>query len=281
MSKNKSKLRWMYVTEPFNVYVNPKQVKRVHAPLEKSLTFEPEYRGYYLHLRTCVRGIDEYGATVKYLCCTRDGRFFVRGKDGWNEQIPQNSKNQRLAKSRGGSKDSPAMAHFGSKYCHRCIAVAWCNPPEEVIEQIRGNNFGVPNANQQSVCGGEEPRHTSPLCRRAASDATVLPKAWEIDHLNTDHKNWTADNLQWVTADENRRRGRIAKRMRKAGIDPKLLTPTLCKGIYALPEERIEEFIGRFLMASNESVEPMDLWSIRTCVAIALDIVKSQISNDQ
>ncbi len=282
MSKNKSKIvRWEYVTKPFDVYVFPEQVKRVHAPLEPSLS--PHYGDgeSYLHLRPCVQGVDEYDAVVKYLYCTRDGRFFVRGKDGCNEILPLNINRHSKNPAGGGGYDCPQLRRHGCKPAHRCVAVAWCNPPEEVIEQIRGDNFGVPNANQQSVCGGEEPRHTSPLCRRAASDATVLPKAWEVDHLNTDHKNWSADNLQWITADENRRRAKIARRMRQIGLDPKLLTPTLCKGIYTLPEERIEEFTGRFLMASNESVEPMDIWSIRTCVAIALDNVKSQISNDQ
>ena len=233
MSKNKSKLRWMYVTEPFNVYVDPKQVKRVHAPLEKSLTFEPEYQGYCLHLRPCVRGIDEYGATVKYLYCTRDGRFFVRKKDGWGEvKYDYNPAKQNYKKG----SCHPCIRGFGNKSCHLCVAYAWLGSRPE-----------------GKVC----------------------------DHLDTNLLNLNATNFEWVTVPENIRRAKIAKRMRKIGLDPKLLTPTLCKGIYSLPEERIEEFIGRFLMASNESVEPMDIWSIRTCVAIALDIIKSQISNDQ
>ena len=248
MSKNKSKLRWMYVTEPFNVYVDPKQVKRVHAPLEKSLTFEPEYRGYCLHLRTCERGMDEYGATVKYLYCTRDERFFVRGKDGWDEVLPSNASKPRNNSKCGGAYDAPSMAHFGHKYCHRCVAVAWCNPPQEALETIND-------------------RHAK--------------KKWEVDHLNTDHKNWTADNLQWITADENRRRAKIARRMRQIALDPKLLTPTLCKGIYTLPEERFGEFVGRYLLVCDDCGNPMDKWSIRMCVAIALDIIGAQMNESE
>ena len=275
MSKNKSKIvKWEYVTKLFDVLVVPETVKRVHSPLEPSLSSRYTNR---LHLRPCVHGVDEYGAVLKYLYCTRDGRFFVRGKDGWNEVKPGGyySDNKKpKGDHKGTTTDCHQMVHHGDKYCHRCVAFAWCNPPEEVIEQIRGDNFGVPNANQQSVCGGEEPRHTSPLCRRAASDATVLPKAWEVDHLNTDHKNWTADNLQWVTADENRRRAKIARRMRKIGLDPKLLTPTLCKGIYTLPEDMIEPFISTCSEIFYKDPSPLSAEAIRLDVAQVLDILK-------
>ena len=88
MSKNKSKIvKWEYVTKPFDVYVCPERVKRAHAPLENSLTYDTGY-GEYLLLRPCVQGVDENGAVVKYLYCTRDGRFFVRGNVGWNEIKP-------------------------------------------------------------------------------------------------------------------------------------------------------------------------------------------------
>lgn len=238
-TKVRRRLKWKYVTEPFDVYVNPKQVKRIHALLEKSLTFEPEYQGYCLHLRPCVQGVDEDGEVVKYLYCTRDGRFFVRGKDGWNELKPK-SITPKGAK-RGGSTGIAMMRYYGCKLAHRCVAVAWCNPPKEALAEIND-------------------RH--------------IKKKWEVDHLNTDHANWTADNLQWVTPEENRRRGKIARRMRKIGLDPKRLMRTLLLGIYSLPEERIGEFIGRFLMACNDCGDPMDMWSIRMCVAIALDIMR-------
>ena len=243
MSKNKSKIvRWEYVTKPFNVYVDPKQVKRVHAPLEKSLTFEPEYQGYCLHLRTCERGMDEYGATVKYLYCTRDRRFFARGKDGgWSEQIPSNTTKPRNNDKCGGTYDAPSMANFGHKYCHRCIAVAWCNPPAEALAEINGKD---------------------------------VKKKWEVDHLNTDHKNWTADNLQWVTTDENRRRAKIARLMRQIGLDPKLLTPTLCKGIYGLPRGWVSQLLGNFLIRCNNDPSQLSVENIRIAVACSLDEIR-------
>lgn len=237
--RRKTKIvKWEYVTKPFDVHVDPDTVNRVHSLLERSLSWNYTIRKFYLHLRPCVQGVDEYGAVVKYLYCTRDGRFFVRGKDGWDEELPSNASKPRYNSKCGGAYDAPSMSHFGHKYCHRCVAFAWLDVPEDVKLQMIGVD---------------------------------APTKWEVDHLNTDHKNWSADNLQWVTAEENRRRGKIAKRMRKIGLNPKLLTPTLCKGIYTLPEGRSEELIGRFLIVSKDLGTPMDVISIRLCVATALD----------
>ena len=241
MSKNKSEIvKWEYVTNPFDVLVLPETVKRVHSPLEPSLTPWPQFpHQLCLHLRPCVQGVDEYGAVVKYLYCTRAGRFFTRGKDGWNEVLPNevHGRSKKRNPKSGGGFDAPFMVNFGYKSCHRCVAFAWCNPPE---------------------------------------NATKL----EVDHLNCDHANWTADNLQWVTPAENRRRGKIAKRMRKIGINPKLLTPTLCSGIYSLPHDRIDEFIERFQIVCNECTKPMDIYHIQACVSVALDIIKSTTTNN-
>ena len=243
MSKNKSKIvRWEYVTKPFDVRVNPKTVKRVHAPIEPSL--ETYWDGRALHLRPCVQGMDEYGVTVKYLYCTRDGRFFVRGKDGWNEVKPADNYMYRSIPqkaSHNGTSGCPRMVHFNNMTCHRCVAFAWLDVPQDVKLQMIG--------------------------------VDALTK-WEVDHLNTDHKNWTADNLQWVTTDENRRRAKIARRMRQIGLDPKLLTPTLCKGIYTLPEDMIEPFISTCSEIFGKDPSPLTAEAIRLDVAQVLDILK-------
>ena len=245
MSINKSKIvRWECVTKPFDVYViNLEDIKRVHAPLERSLSLHYTSGKFYLHLRPCVQGLDEYGAVVKYLYCTRDGRFFVRGKDGWGEIKPK-SITPKGAK-RGGSTGIAMMRNYGSKLAHRCVAVAWCNPPKEALAEIND-------------------RH--------------IKKKWEVDHLNCDHANWTADNLQWVTPAENHRRGKITNRLKnKVGINPKLLTPTLLRGIFGLPEEYFGAFVSRYLIACEECDDPMDAFSIRTCVDIALVNVRRLI----
>ena len=247
MSKNKSKIiKWEYVIKPFDAYVDPERVKRVHAPLEKSLTPDTGY-GEYLHLRPCVRGVNEYGATVRYLYCTRDGRFFVSGKDGWNEVKPGGYySDNKKPKASGGSTDCPQMQHFGSKTAHRCVAVAWYNPPAEALAEINNKD---------------------------------AKRKWEVDHLNTDHKNWTADNLQWVTTDENLRRGRIARLMRQIGLDPKLLTPTLCKGIYGLPRGWVSILLGNFLIRCNNDPSQLSVENIRIAVACSLDEIRDTMKH--
>lgn len=244
MSKNKSKIvKWEYVTKPFDVLVHPATVKRVHSQLEPSLTALYSDHALLLHLRPCVQGVDEDGVIVKYLYCTRNGRFFVRGKDGWNEEKPNDNLIRRgyPNKAGGGGYDVPRMQNYNGKYCHRCVAFAWLDVPEDVKLQLVGVD---------------------------------APTKWEVDHLNTDHKNWTADNLQWVTAEENRRRGAIARRMRKIGLDPKLLTPTLCKGIYTLPEDMIEPFISTCSEIFGKDPSPLSAEAIRLDVAQVLDILK-------
>ena len=231
MSKNKSEIvKWEYVTNPFDVLVLPETVKRVHSPLEPSLTPWPQFpHQLCLHLRHCVQGVDEYGAVVKYLYCTRDGRFFTRNKDGWGEVMY--CFNPGMQNHKKGSA-YPKMRQFGNKLCHACVAYAWLG---------------------------------------------ARPKGMVCDHLDANKLNMHADNLQWVTAAENRRRAKIAKRMRKIGLNPKLLTPTLCKGIYTLPEEMIEPFISTCREIFDKDPSPLSAEAIRLDVAQVLDILKQQL----
>lgn len=47
------------------------------------------------------------------------------------------------------------------------------------------------------------------------------PEGYECDHINGDIMNWSADNLEWVTPAENRRRASILRKLRAYGYDPK------------------------------------------------------------
>ena len=100
------------------------------------------------------------------------------------------------------------------------------------------------------------------------------PEGMVCDHLDTNLLNLNANNLQWVSTPENIRRAKIAKRMRKTGLNPKLLTPTLCKGIYTLPEDMIEPFIGTCSEIFGKDPSPLSAEAIRLDVAQVLDMFK-------
>ncbi len=45
-----------------------------------------------------------------------------------------------------------------------------------------------------------------------------------IDHLNSVHHDCNAENLEYVTSQENSRRVRVCNELRKKGLDPKSMT---------------------------------------------------------
>lgn len=72
------------------------------------------------------------------------------------------------------------------------------------------------------------------------------PEGYECDHVNGNNLDWSADNLRWVTKEENIRCGRYLKRLRKHGIDPKRLRYSLLLALYNLTWERFEVCLQRF-----------------------------------
>jgi len=80
------------------------------------------------------------------------------------------------------------MRHFDGKTCHVIIALTWIGP------------------------------------RPTYFDAKGQLRPMEIDHLNGDIMNWSADNLQYVTTKENQRRASILRALRQKSIDPTILT---------------------------------------------------------
>ena len=85
------------------------------------------------------------------------------------------------------------------------------------------------------------------LCHNLMAHAWLgpRPEGMECDHLNGNKEDWTADNLQWVTTKENIRRAKIMRKLRKMGIDPKLVYTFNLKGIYSLEEAPLEYFMDR------------------------------------
>ena len=198
-------------------------------------------------VRSCLEGKDEQGTIKKTLYCTRDGNFFVRYTDGWHKRKPcDNHKRRKEAgklvghPSKGGGYDCPFISRCNNSSCHRLVAYAWCTHPAE-----------------------------------AQSDP-LWYKRYECDHINGDHGNWTADNLQWVTPAENRRRAKLARCMRKIGIQPKWLYHSILRGLYSLPTEQAELVINRFRFEAGTSDDAITIGRINSTFAFLLDELKNQ-----
>ncbi len=215
-----TKLRWEF----------PQQEEIMTTPLSPSQKGKEDAQEC-IQVRNCLHGYDEQGVLRKVLYCSRDGRFFVRKKDGWSEQRPTFSPAARAGictttgTTRGGSC-YPVMRNFGNKNCHHLMAHAWLGP---------------------------------------------RPAGMECDHLNGDKEDWSADNLQWVTTKENMRRAQIMRKLRKLGIDPKLVYTRNLKGIYGLKEAPLEYFLDRLPEVFAGDPSPLSVEAINLDVAKMLD----------
>ena len=72
------------------------------------------------------------------------------------------------------------------------------------------------------------------------------PEGYECDHINGNKMDWSADNVRWVTKEENIRCGIYLKRLRKHGIDPKRIRYSLLLALYSLPMERFDMCLHLF-----------------------------------
>ena len=50
------------------------------------------------------------------------------------------------------------------------------------------------------------------------------PEGYEVDHLNGDMLDWSADNLEYVTPEENNKRAKLLRVLRSIGRDPKQMS---------------------------------------------------------
>ena len=197
--------------------------------------------GIKAQVRNCLHGYDEQGALRKVLYCTRDGRFFVRKKDGWRKLEPATNclydrhPDKTKPKAAGGGTNRADMRQFNHSTCHRLVAYAWCEHPS------------------------------------AAMHDSNWYKRYEVDHLNGDRSDWTADNLQWVTPQENDRRAQIMRKLRKMGIDPKLVYIRNLKGIYRLEEAPLEYFMDRLPEMFAGDTAALSVEAINMDVAKTLD----------
>ena len=140
--------------------------------------------------------------TPKPLYCSRDGRFFsparaVLTDDGWKmHQLKVN-----------------------------CFGVGTHSKEAHSTYPNLGNNFGISGLVHHLIW-------ETWVGPRKKTDANGVK--WEIDHINGDIRNWSLDNLEEVTAEENYRRRKILFRLQKEGKDPSQMPIAELKRIFDL-----------------------------------------------
>jgi|GEM_PF-1344131 hypothetical protein len=207
-------LKWVLAETEYETLVlaQPEVISKAYGPKE------------FLTLRPCAQGKDEYDCVVKTLYCTRDGRFFVRKKDGWHEQKYNFTPNSPSLKDGRCHSRYPQMRNFDALHCHTLIAHAWI---------------------------GER------------------PEGEQIDHINGDLLNWSADNLRYVTPHENMRSARNMRCLRRMGIDPKWLHRNTLLYIYELNLKALKYFAAEYRLICENNDAEMTIENIEKVVMMA------------
>jgi len=122
--------------------------------------------------------------TVKPLYCTHDGHFFSLTKFGLREVKPCFAVPKN---AKVCHTRYPFMRQFGDATCHKLMAETW-------VEQLV-------------------------VCDRDGNAMRL-----EVDHVNGDMLDWSADNLEWVTPKENRRRAKVLRELRAKGLEPRQMS---------------------------------------------------------
>ena len=101
----------------------------------------------------------------------------------------------------------------------------------------------------------------------------LKPDGYECDHLNGNHLDWTANNLEWVTPEENHRRAKYASRLRKIGVSPKWLPHWLLRRVYKFNEEDYKSFIDNIEIYTANDPSPLSIDAIVRDVIYAYESV--------
>ena len=150
--------------------------------------------------------------------------------------------------------------------------------------EILPTHVGHPRKNKAAGGGYDCPsmRQCSHLyCHKLVCTAFHGPRpdGYECDHLNGNHLDWTADNLQWVTPEENRRRAIYMRRLRKIGVSPKWLPYWLLKEIYKLNAEDFDCFIEWVKHYTAYDPSPLSRDAIESDVIHALNTTYRRFTN--
>ena len=202
-------------------------------------------------LRPCQYGYNDQGELVKRLYCTpaspgKNPLFFAPKGDGWSEQTPcTNHKRRKDAgllvglKGKGGGYDCPFMSNFGCVPCHRAVAYAWCEWPEEAKKDPEWYKYG---------------------------------HGFECDHKNCDHGNYSPENLEWVTTPENqRRRYKVEEPLKKLAIsDISWVRIPLLEQLYQFNQVQLDYFFEHLPMIIAETPGDLNIENINRAIEQAI-----------
>ena len=132
--------------------------------------------------------------TVKPLYCSRAGKFYslhnaILTEEGWVlREIKTNLSPamQHNPNTHGGVY--PSIRQSNGQPCHKLVALTWIGPRPIVV----------------------------------TPDGQAIQM--QIDHLNGDKHDWRADNLEYVTPAENRKRAKLLRILHSIGRDPRLMS---------------------------------------------------------
>ncbi len=72
------------------------------------------------------------------------------------------------------------------------------------------------------------------------------PAGCECDHINGNIYDWRAENLQWVTPEENRRRSKYLRFMRECDFDPRIFTADDFHHWFSMPFDDFKSFFIKY-----------------------------------
>lgn len=119
------------------------------------------------------------------LYCSRDGKFY------------------RLRNAKLIPMTPSVVTHYNRKTCHTRYPIVTRSSPR-IIHVLMALTWIGPRPFTVTPHG-----QTTPM---------------EIDHLNGDILDWRADNLQYVTPAENRKRAKLLRVLRSIGREPRQMT---------------------------------------------------------
>ena len=152
--------------------------------------------------------------TDKPLYCSRAGKFY---------SVHNRFRNNRSSESeiRNNRSSASEIRTGASKPCGEYLTDdGW------VLHEIKPC-FAVPK--NPKVCHTRYPfmrRFGNRTCHMLMALTWIgpRPEGYQCDHINGDILNWSADNLQYVTPAENRKRAKLLRVLRSIGRDPKQMS---------------------------------------------------------